>query len=152
MATCKQSVLQKKLRKTSVPYFNFLLQTANSQFRKAVCYDNKQPKEFCSFENSRSPAKIRNVSEKRSLWSPDDLDIIVSKHSKLLTATNSEVDYNFTESSKEALLTISEILLVEPGQLVTTCGRLTISPQYRSERHHDQRRYPWLQRDRRPYR
>ena len=89
---------------------------------------DKQRKEFCSFENSRSPAKIRNVSEKRSLLSPNDLDIIVSKHSRLLTATKSEVDYDFAESSKEALLTISEILQAEPGQLVTTCGQLTISP------------------------
>ena len=118
----------KKSRKTSVPYFNFLLQTTNSQFRKAVCYDDKQRKEFCSFKNSRSPAKIRNVSEKRSLLSPDDLDIIVSMRNRLLTATNSEVDYDFAESSKEALSTISEILQVEPGQLVTTCGCLTISP------------------------
>ena len=44
------------------------------------------------------------------------------------TATNTEVDQDFAESSREDPLLIIEILQVEPGKLVTSRGLLPISP------------------------
>ena len=116
-----------KSRRGSVPYFNFLLQTAKASYRRAVCYDEKLQKQLEDYQTSRTAAKLRNVGEKRSLVDAEALDLVVTKRTGLQQASNAEIDFEYLERAEDLPMTIVEIQKVEGGQLVIAEGRLTCS-------------------------
>ena len=120
-----------KSRRGSVPYFNFLLQTAKASYRRAVCYDETLQKQLEGYQTSRTDAKLRNVGEKRSLVDVKALDLVLTKRTRLQQASNAEIDFEYLE--RDLPMTIAEIQKVEEGQLVITEGRLTCSSDQMKE-------------------
>lgn len=90
----------KKSKIRSFPYFTFSLQVSDNTIRRAVCYDNEKRPIFKAYEESRQPAILTNVTQKRSLLDPSQDDVIVSKRSRIQDASNTDIDFKYLENSE----------------------------------------------------
>ena len=90
----------KKSKIRSFPYFTFSLQVIDNTIRRAVCYDNEKQPIFKAYEESRQPAVLTNVTQKRSLLDPSQDDVIVSKRSRIQDASNTDIDFEYLENSE----------------------------------------------------
>ena len=90
----------KKSKIRSFPYFAFSLQVSDNTIRRAVCYDNEKQPIFKAYEESRQPAVLTNVTQKRSLLDPSQDDVIVSKRSRIQDASNTDIDFEYLENSE----------------------------------------------------
>lgn len=121
------SVSPKKKSRKAFPYFEFKIQTGDEQSRRVVCYDESQRPKIRSFQDSREPVKLRNITRKPSIFNPQSLDIFVNKRSKIEKANNSTIDYEFNRNLEEEETSVTELsqlpnLAVE--QLLTVEGRV----------------------------
>ena len=90
----------KKSKIRSFPYFTFSLQVIDNTIRRAVCYDNEKQLIFKAYEESRQPAVLTNVTQKRSLLDPSQDDVIVSKRSRIQDASNTDIEFEYLENSE----------------------------------------------------
>ena len=119
----------KKSREKSFPYFNFSLQVDENRQRRVVCYDSTKQKLLKGYEDSRQPVTLQNVAQKRSLRDPSEEDIILNKRSRLQPANNSDITFEYDETSslsRQQLTTIANINCIEENQLTSVQGTLTL--------------------------
>ena len=143
-----QSLSPTKKSRTCQPYFHFNLQTGETKTQRVVCFDNKLRPNFQTYQTSKAPVKINNASEKWSRDSPDVLDIFIGKRAKAEAASSTEVPFLFHPVEPEQIIkaTAADLQLIEPGQLVTVDGRITMDVAYVQEIHSNQQPVMCLER------
>ena len=73
---------------------------SDNTIRRAVCYDKEKQPIFIAYEESRQPAILTNVTQKRSLLDPSQDDLIVNKRSRIQDASNTDIDFEYLENSQ----------------------------------------------------
>ena len=136
-----QSLSPTKKSCTYQPYFHFHLQTGETGTQHVVCFDDKLR---ANFQTYQAPVKIKNVSKKRSRDSPDVLDILIGKRTKVKAASSTEVPFDFNPAEAEQILkaTAKDLQLIEAGQLVTVDGHINMDLVSVQEVHSNQF-YAW---------
>ena len=71
-----------KASKKSNSYFNFHIQTGENEYRRAVCFEPKMHRNVQSFEESKTPIKLKNQRQKTN--GNDDGDIYIGKRFDLV--------------------------------------------------------------------
>ena len=127
----------KKSKIRSFPYFTFSLQVSDNTIRRAVCYDNEKQPIFKAYEESRQPAILTNVTQKRSLLDPSQDDVIVSKRSRIQDASNTDIDFKYLENSEihdsNTVTLIGNIPSLSENTITSIQGVVTMSLEHIKE-------------------
>ena len=83
---------------------------------------------FEGYQNARLPVKIRNITKKPNFKTPEIMDIIVNKRSKLEEGKSNELDFDFIEKEKEdeKEIVVADIEDIDSETLITIKGRMSI--------------------------
>ena len=127
----------KKSKLRSFPYFTLSLQVSNNTIRRAVCYDNEKQPIFKAYEESRQPAILTNVTQKRSLLDPSQDDVIVNKRSRIQDASNTDIDFEYLENSQvhdaNTVTLIGNIPSLAENTITSIQGVVTMSLEHIKE-------------------
>lgn len=127
----------KKSKIRSFSYFTFSLQVSDNTIRRAVCYDNEKQPIFKAYEESRQPAILTNVTQKRSLLDPSQDDVIVSKRSRIQDASNTDIDFEYLENSEihdsNTVTLIGNIPSLSENTITSIQGVVTMSLEHIKE-------------------
>ena len=127
----------KKSKIRSFPYFTFSLQVIDNTIRRAVCYDNEKQPIFKAYQESRQPAILTNVTQKRSRLDPSQDDVIVSKRSRIQDASNTDIDFEYLENSEvhdsNTVTLIGNIPSLSENTITSIQGVVTMSLEHIKE-------------------
>ena len=119
----------KKSRVKAFPYFVFSLQVDQSLKRRGVCYDISKQKTLKTFQDSREPVALHNVTLKRSAHNLEEDDIIVNKRSRVNAANNNDIPFEYAEPEPEIpqqFTNIQDITSLEENELTSVKGILAL--------------------------
>ena len=92
-----------------------------------MCYDVSKHKLLKSFEDSREPVVLKNVTQKRSLRNPSKDDVIINKRSRVEAANNNDISFEYAEAPPappENFTTMDDIMSLVENQLTSVKGIL----------------------------
>lgn len=117
----------------SFSYFNFSLQVSQTTTRNAICYDPGKKKLLKRFQESRQPATLINITQKRNPQQPLEENIIVTRRSRIVAANDNDIPYEYDDNSapeyQEPLTTLQNIAYLAQNQIVSVKGVLTLSAE-----------------------
>lgn len=116
---------QKKSRSKGFPFFNFTIQTESTTAKSVVCYYPSKQAEIKSYAESGEAVKLLNVGQKRNLFDPEKMDVVVNKRSKIEPAQNSEITFECnTMRENDTTTKIENINSIAENVIICVNGRL----------------------------
>ena len=118
-------------RSGSTNYFNFSLQISDTRKRRAVCYDTNKQSLIASFQDSRKPITLLNITEKPSLFDPSEQHLILGKKSRIEPVNKNDITFQYDDTTptenQPDLTTVDNVRLLNENQLASVKGILTLS-------------------------
>lgn len=107
----------KNTKKKQTPYFDFFLQTSDTNKVRGICYEPQQRKNLLEPFQKKSPVKITGTKR----ISTTNEEFKIAKKSKIMPTT-AEFSYNSHVSS--SMVTINEALEAEEYKTVDVTGKI----------------------------
>lgn len=93
-----------KVSRTNAKYFNCILQTDTSEYKRVVCFDSVKRSLFENAEQTKSPVKLKDVKEVPSKDN-NSPDIMVNSKSDLQSIKATKLDFNHHPRSRQEVKT-----------------------------------------------
>lgn len=112
----------KNTKKKQTPYFDFFLQTSDTNKVRGICYEPQQRKNLLEPFQKKSPVKITGTKRiSTTSFSTTNEEFKIAKKSKIMPTTT-EFSYNSHVSS--SMVTINEALEAEEYRTVDVTGKI----------------------------